>query len=302
MKKKLFSVITVLILCLSAVMHVSALDLIPDSGAVPHERLKERLVDGADILTEDEAAYLLEKLDELSERQKCDVAVVTTDSLEGMHAQDFADDYYDYNGFGIGTDKDGIVLIVSMSEREWAFSTHGFGVDAFTDATLDYLEDKIIPYLSDGDYYEAFLTYADAADAAIRHARNLETAESAEAGETPYYGDNQRKWTDKMFQILGLVPVSIVVGMVIAHFQKKRALKQYSGLIDNSRAMTKHYVSNMNLTRDHVNLVGHGVQRIHSPRKKTSGGGGGGNQSRVGGSSIHRSSSGSTHGGRSGKF
>ena len=46
-----------------------------------------RLVDEAGLLTEEEAAELSEKLDTISEKQECDVVVVTVDSLDGKPTQ-----------------------------------------------------------------------------------------------------------------------------------------------------------------------------------------------------------------------
>lgn len=305
MRKISLCIAAAMIMCFSPTMAVGAQsDLIPYANELPDERLKERLVDDADLLTSEEEEELLEKLDAISEGQQCDVAVVTVNSLEDMRVQDFADDYYDYNGFGMGEDRDGIVFLVSMEEREWAFSTCGYGIDAFTDTTMSYMEDVILPYLSDGDYFDAFLTYADEADAAIRHAKNLETAEELDEGEHPYYGEDvyHKDSKSKAPVIVAMVPISILIGMIIAWFQKKRALKQYSGLINDNRRTTKLYVSNMNLTRDDVTMVGRGVNRIHSPRKKPDSGNGGSHHGKVGTSSVHRSSSGHSHGGRSGKF
>ena len=41
----------------------------------------------------------------------------------GKTAEAYADDYYDYNGYGYGENDDGLLLLVSMGEREWAITT-----------------------------------------------------------------------------------------------------------------------------------------------------------------------------------
>ena len=64
----------------------------------------KRLVDGADLLTDTEEAELLQELNEISVRQQFDVVVVTTTSLDGKSAMEYADDYYDYHGYGMGQD------------------------------------------------------------------------------------------------------------------------------------------------------------------------------------------------------
>ena len=275
--------------------------LIPYDSVMPDEALKPRLVDAADLMTDSEEASLLSYLDEISEKQECDVLVVTTDSWEGMYAQDFADDYYDYNGFGMGEDHDGILLAISMGEREWAFSTLGYGIDAFTDLTLDYMEDRIIPYLSEGDYYGAFMTYAQEADAALEHARTLETGDYEWGEENPYYeAHTQKRSVFDYLKVVGIALVlSVLIGMVLGFLQKVVALKAYSGLINDTRENTMSYASNLKLTKDQVIMVNHGVQRIHSPEDDDDDDS---RKSHVGRSTVHRSSSGRSHGGRSGRF
>ena len=257
-----------------------------------------RLVDDADLMTDQEEEILLNHLNEISERHQCDVIVLTTDSFDGMRAQDFADDYFDYNDYGMGENDDGILFAVSMGEREWAFSTYGYGIDAFTDLTLEHMEELIIPYLSGGDYYGAFLTYADEADKALDHARILETGDYTYGEENPYY-EEEGSFFDVLPVVVLLLPISVIIGTILAFLQKVRAEKQYSGIVDNSRSMTKSYASNMQLTKNQVMLVNFGVNRVHSPKQKNNSGTKTGH---VGRSTVHRSSSGRSHGGRSGKF
>ena len=87
---------------------------IPD---IPTERQKPLLVDEAGLLSEEESSTLINKLEENSQRQKNEVAVVTVNSLEGKTAEAYADDYYDYNGYGYGENDDGLLLLVNMLEQ-----------------------------------------------------------------------------------------------------------------------------------------------------------------------------------------
>ena len=115
MKRKIFVTLIVSVLVSMMMLPVCAQE---GEQVLPDERLLPRLVDGADLLDDSEEAGLQEKLDEISERQQFDVAVVTTDTLEGKTPQAYADDFYDYNGYGMGADKDGILLLISMEDRE----------------------------------------------------------------------------------------------------------------------------------------------------------------------------------------
>ena len=123
MKKKCLSILCLLLLFVSVALPVHAV------GSSP------RLVDNADYLTDSEEATLLNKLDEISTRQGLDIVIVTIPDLYGEDITTFADDFYDENGY----QPDGILLLISDYDREWAISTAGYGITAFTDAGQEYL-------------------------------------------------------------------------------------------------------------------------------------------------------------------
>ena len=171
-------------------------------GAIPEERQLPLLVDDAGLLTEEEADALLDKLEEISERQECEVAVVTVDSLDGKTAEAYADDFYDYNGYGYGKDDDGILLLISMEDRDYAITTYGFGITAFTDAGLQYVVNDFKPALSGGRYGDAFNDFADCCDKFLTQAHTGE----------PYDGDNMPKGTVHPVYI----PISLAIGFLIS--------------------------------------------------------------------------------------
>ena len=268
MKKAFLTIFTALILFTMSVMPVSAATEDP-----------VRLVDDANLLSKSEEKALLKKLDEISERQDLDIVIVTTYSLEGKTPTAYADDFFDYNGYGYGSDRDGILFLVSMEDRDWAISTSGYGIKVFTDAGLDYIEDKVIPYLSDGDYADGFDKFADLCDKFI---------EQANSGR-PYDRGNMPK---EALSILW-IPGSIAIGAVIA-FIGTGMMKSELKSVRRQKAASS-YVRNgsMKLTASHEHYLYRNVTR--RVRETSSGSGGGG-------SSIHTSSSGRSHGGSSGKF
>lgn len=132
----------------------------------------ERLLDTAYILSDAEADEITGLLDELSERQKMDVTIATVNNLDGYNSiEACADDLYDYCNFGYGADRDGLMFLVSMEEREWHISTCGYGITAFTDAGIQYVGGQMLDSLADGDYAEAFRIYAACCDDLIDQAR-----------------------------------------------------------------------------------------------------------------------------------
>ena len=160
-----------------------------------------RLVDNAELLTDDEFDNLLAKLDEVSERQNFDIVIATVNTLRGLSPTEFADDFFDYNGYGMGKDHDGIILLLSMEERDWAISTHGFGINAFTDSGQRHMMDSVLDYLSDGNYYDGFNTYIEFSDDYITQARKINPMTIITYQRPPF-----PVW----------IPISIGGGMIIA--------------------------------------------------------------------------------------
>ena len=242
----------------------------------------ERLKDEAGLLSDDEADSLLAQLDEISERQNCDVIVVTVASLDGKTAESYADDYFDFNGYGLGQDGDGILLLLSMEDRDWAISTHGFAITAFTDAGQNYMTDHFLSYISDGEYAQGFQKYAELCDQFLTQAKEGE----------PYDTDNLPKGSVAFVWL----PIDIVIGCIIAFFRaqgKKKRLKTV-----RKKVSARDYIVQGSLkARTNREIL---LNRTVSSRDISSSDDSSSDSG--GGSSTHTSSSGETHGGSSGKF
>ena len=153
MKKFLLVILLALSICAFAVNAVFA--------ATP------RLVDNAKLLTSSEKSELLSLLNEISERQDMDIVIVTVQSLGDKTPQAYADDYYDYNGYGT----DGILLLVAMDSRDYYISTSGYGITALNDADINYISNRFAGDLGSGSYASAFRTYAELCDDYISEAK-----------------------------------------------------------------------------------------------------------------------------------
>ena len=266
---------------------LSVYEMIPgnnlDEGAenvLPQERLKPRLVDDANLLSSNEETELLDKLDEISERQQCDVVVVTTNGTGGRSIQEFADDYYDYNGYGMSDEDSGILLAVDMDNREWAFSTYGYGITAFTDAGMEYMEKAFVHYLSDGDFYGGFNKFADLCDAFITQANTGDPYDYQNLPKDPFN------------------PLFIVAAIILAFGAALIPIFVYRSQLKSVKPAggAMNYIDgNLVLTAQNDMFVTSSVTRTPRPKSTSSGSG-------KGGSSTHRSSSGRSHGGRSGRF
>lgn len=146
--KKLFALLTALLV-------LSALNLFAFATAqAPY------LSDGAELLTEGEKAALEERLEEISSTYSAQVAVVTR--AESLLPIDSAvEQIYDGEGYGFGSARDGVFLLICMDTREYRILSNGFAAAAITPSDIDSIGDAIVSDLSAGDYAAAMDTFAE---------------------------------------------------------------------------------------------------------------------------------------------
>ena len=132
------------------------------------------VLDEADLLTDEEESQLLDKLEAITGEYNLEVAVATVESKDGNEMNYFTDHFFDENGYGTGENHDGILFMVSIGDREWHITTHGYGMTAFNDDGLAYLKENVEPLLKDENFYGAFDTYADLCQDLLEMAANGE--------------------------------------------------------------------------------------------------------------------------------
>lgn len=265
MNKRILSLLFALMLCVAITIPTFAVSDSP------------RLVDDADILTDYEETELLSLLDEISERQQFDVVIVTVDSIYGEYIQDYADDYYDYNGYGFGSRYDGALLLLDMDMREWYISTCGYGITALTDAGIDYIGDQMVPDLSDGYYYDAFVTYTELCDEFVTQAKN----------GTPYDVTSLPK---EDFNVFSSILFSLIVGFIIALIIVLIMKSKLKSVHFKSAASDYVKSNSMKVTASRDLFLYRTVNRVKKAENSS------------GGSRTHSSSSGRSHGGGGGRF
>ena len=274
MKKNLLITILTLVLCLFMVVPVLAEGEDAENGFADEYY---RLLDMASLLSDEEVDSLTAKLDELSLRQKMDVVIATTDTLDGKGVVEYADDLYDYCSFGYGANRDGLILVISMEDNDWYISTCGYGITVFTDAGIKYIGKQIVPYLSDSDFAGAFATYITLCDEFITQAKTDKPYDIGSLPREPL----SPAWI-LVCLIIGLILSCTTVGKMKAKLVTVRA-----------QAAANSYMKDgsMNITDSREMFLYKNVTRT----KRSS-------ESSSGGSSTHTSSSDTTHGGGGGKF
>ena len=266
MKKRISVFLTVILLCLACAFPVWA-------------ETESRLADQAGLLDTDQKESLCNTLDEISERDQVDVVVVTVNSLEGKTAQAYAEDYFIDHGYGQGENGDGILFLLDMGDRNWAIATHGYAIEVFTDAGQSYIMDQVKPYLSDGDYNEAFHKFATECDDFITQANEAE----------PYDVENL---PDEPFAVGINLLIALAVGLVAGLLVTGNMRRKLKTVRKQDRAASYVRQGSMNVTRSNDFYLYSTVSKSAKPK----------NEDSNGGSSTHTSSSGDTFGGSSGKF
>lgn len=265
MTKRISALFCVLLLCVCAVLPVAA--------------APARLADNASLLTEEERETVSALLDVVSERCDADIVVVTTDSLDGKTPRDFADDFFDQNGFGTGEERSGVLLMVCMSTRDWYISTSGTGMTAVTAAGREYIAKQFLGDLSAGFYADAFTTFANECD---------DLFERAAQGD-PYDDDFTFDGTTVVINLLIALVIAFVIALIVTGVMRAK-LKTV-----RQQAAADSYVKagSLNITASSDLFLYSHLDRHARPKDDDHGGSDNG---------PHISSGGVTHGGGGGKF
>ncbi len=244
--------------------------------------------DNAGLFNGGEYEALLEKAQSLSETAEVDIIIVTTDDAGGKTSRDYADDYYDYNGFG----PDGVLLLIDMDNRNAYISTSGIMIRYLTDARIDSMLDDVVTELADGGYYSAAVKFLNRTEGYLgagipdgQHNYDSET------GEIDEYHDVEAVKSLTAGEIIVSLAVGAAVGLAVVGGIKRSYSMKTTGY-------SYPYASkgSLELSQRADELIDHHVTRtvIHVHHDNDGGGG-----SR---STTHSSSGGNTHGGRGRSF
>lgn len=273
--KKLQKIFLPVIACLCLIGSISV-----GAESILNDDSLSRVVDDANLLSYSDKESISDRIEKLTEKYDFDIVIVTVNSLDGKTPMEYADDFFDYNGYGVGYDNDGILLLVSMEERDWWISTSGYGIKAFTDYGIEFIGDKIVPDLSNKKYYSSFSLFLELTDDFLAE---------AEKG-TPY--DTDHKYKTVMNYVIA-VGTGLVIGLVIAIIVVLIMKSKMKSVVFQYNANNYAVNNSLKLERSNDIFLYRNVSKTRKPEPSSSGGGG---------SSIHTSSSGSSHGGGGGKF
>ena len=276
MKKILTLLLTLLLVSYAHVINAED-NLIASNVKVPILSEKTNLADLALLFSDDEKIELEALLDEISNTHNMDIVIVTTTDANGLTSEEYADDFYDYNGYK----DDGVLILYDFDNGYVHISTSGKGFYYVSDYSINSLL-ELYDNFSEGNYLNVTKRCLNKLDKILSSGESGNIIDGNNSLPSEFTSTNI---------IIGLVigAIAALIYTLILKGQLKSVSNQYfaSNYIDNgSFALNGHADF----------FVGSHVSKTPIPKNNNSSRGFGG------GSSSHSSSSGSHHGGGGRRF
>ncbi len=235
----------------------------------------QSVVDEANLLDGTTEQTLETQAKYIVDTYKMEPVVVTTNNSEGKSWMAYADDYYDYNGYGVGSENEGILLLIDMGtddgNRGYWISTTGSRTISKYENQIEKMKEVVLKYLKKGDYDRACLEF-------------MNMVENMEASGKPYtFGQRL------MGMVTSWIPyvVALAIGAIATGIL---TLQSKSKVTASGRNYEEP--GSFKLEREVDRFEHEHTTRRAIPKNNSSGGGGG----------SHTGSSGTSHGGGGGGF
>lgn len=250
-----------------------------------------QIVDDANVITQSNENRISEVIDAIEREHQIDIVVLVTydvpddysDSLYRVEA--YADDYYDYNGYGMGDDYSGLIYLIDLNNRVQWISTHGVLEKYMGDNEIDRILDASESHVRYDQYGSGALAAVEEVGEIMAEARRKGYFEYDENGQRSSGLKNPLLTTEVLIAAgAGIGVAAIFFAIVNGSYNLKGSTYSYN--------LSKN--ANFRLLADEERYLRQVVTR--TARSSGSSGGSG----RSGGS--HRSSSGRSHGGGGRRF
>ena len=177
--------------------------------------------DYANLLTSEQFYDLCLRIRELTAQYQTDFVILTVESLDGKSPEQYANDFYDENNCGFGSNRDGILMLLAMNSRNYYFLTNGSATEKLAQAGgIAALEDKVVPHLSNGNYYTAFGAFLDTAAAIVSDPTSIPGASYND--DFVYIGfDDVPTAADRMQRIALFAVIGLAIGLTTTLLMKR---------------------------------------------------------------------------------
>ena len=247
-----------------------------------------RVWDSANILGSEDVEKLGIQYDELVAKYNFDFALITISGLTYGQLRDAADDIYDYAGYGIGENHDGVLLLINMDGPDgnscW-ITTTGEGIAAINDYCIEtLLYDVFGSALESHNFYKVGKLFG------THSAKMLAAARKGNP-----YSESHTYFAARILNLnwVGAILLAVAIGAVVALVGRSKSRKAVEHAVRANNSASNYTVGGVALSGQNDVFLYNNVSRVRrqteSSSSSRSGGGGGGG--------VHTSSSGTSHGG-----
>lgn len=256
MKKKILTTFLILLVLVSF-FSLGALAEGEEGG-----RTEALVVDKAGILTEEQVKVLNARAEGLSAKYSCEVIIYIINEFSEATISQTAEALYAEHNYGLGADRSCVMLLLSMSGRDYSIMAHGYGNTVFTDFGKGKLADSFKPAFKENDYNKGFSAYIN------KCAEYFEAAQQGRPVDT-YTKGNIEKTQLSSKDILITVAICFAIALGIALIMRAQMKTAHI------KTVAGDYICGgvLNLTSRYDHFKYDTIQRVYSPQQKDSGGG-----------------------------
>ncbi len=229
------------------------------------------ITDVAGLLTESEWETLERQARTLSEDYSFGVYVIAVDDYEDYaygDVQDAAEALYHGYELGVGADRDGILLLLSMYDRDYSLIANGdFGEYAFNAEGREALTEFFLDDFADDDWYGGFSDYLTWCGSYLEAAQN---GEPFSAGNPPMDAAGRMSAILIRVAVILLLPLIIAFIVILILGSKMRSVA--------AATQAKRYIKGNLILTDQYDRYTHTTEtrqkvKSESGNSKSSGGG-----------------------------
>jgi len=246
---------------------------------------KEKVYDFADLFNNTQESELFDKLTNFRKQTNLDIVIVTIDYNNKHNSAKYSDDFYDYNEFGIGDDRSGLLFLIDMDIRNIYVTTTGKAINIYTDQRINNILDNVFSYFGNQEYYVGTNKFVDLA---------LNYAKINVDDDSKYVINSDSELVKDRSGLVNVFFVSVIITII--------AIVIMANLNNNvaKANSSKSFLNKDTLVVKKINEVflGSTVSKVRIDNGSSSSG----HRSSGRSSSTHRSSSGRSHGGGGRRF
>ena len=133
--------------------------------------------DTVSLLSDEQRGTLETQAETITEQFQCAVYFITVENYQDYGSGDIynvAKTIYKQYDLGWGEEKSGVLLLLSMDDRDYSLIAYGYGNVAFTDYGKDYLSERFLDNFADNDWNGGCEDYIVTCAEMLKMARNEE--------------------------------------------------------------------------------------------------------------------------------